>query len=95
MAGGLKLALTLPGEEEILSKAEKRFLNFPGLVRKTIRYRNGIVLTLIEDFSESIFSISLDFSVAPIRISQNGTLTGSIETRASKKRPFRRPNGVS
>ena len=90
MAEGVKLALTLPGEEEILSKAEKRFVNFPGLVRKTVRYRDGMVLTLIEDFSESIFSISVDFSFAPIRISQNTILTGSRSGReVSKKRSLR------
>jgi len=79
MAGELKMALTLPDEGEILSKAEKRFLDCPGLVKKTIRYRNGLVLTLIEDFSEAIFSMSFDFSVTPFRISRNHILTGTSQ----------------
>jgi len=84
------MVLSLPGEEEILSKAEKRFTGFPGLVKKTIRYRNGMVLTLIEDFSESIFSISLDFSFAPFRISQNRILTSS---NSQAERPKKRSPG--
>jgi len=80
------MVLSLPGEEEILSKAEKRFTGFPGLVRKTIRYRNGMVLTLIEDFSEFIFSISLDFSLAPFRISQNKILTSSKSSTSPQKK---------
>ncbi len=77
MAGEVKLALTLPGEDEILSTAEKRFVDCPGLVKKTVRYRNGLVLTLVEDFSEAIFSISLDFSVTPFRIIRNNIFPGS------------------
>jgi hypothetical protein len=54
----------LPEEKEIESVEESRVATSPGMIQKTIRYKNGMIATLVKDFHESIYSIQLSASEA-------------------------------
>lgn len=54
-----QIVLELPEEREIESVEESRLASSPGIIQKTIRYRNGMIATLLKDFHESVFSIQL------------------------------------
>jgi len=65
------ILLNLPDEEDIQSTAEVRVSAAPGLIRKTIRYKDGMELILFQDFQEFVFSFSLRFSRIPFRLRKN------------------------
>jgi len=66
-----EILLNLPDEEDIQSTAEVRVSAAPGLIRKTIRYKDGMELILLQDFQELVFSLSLRFSRAPFQLKRN------------------------
>jgi hypothetical protein len=70
MSANTQVILELPGEMEIETVEEMSMPSNPGLIRKTIRYRNGVTAVLFKDFQESIFSIQLK-SEDPFWLSQN------------------------
>jgi hypothetical protein len=66
------VVMELPADQEIEAVEESRTAN-PSLIKKTIRYRNGLVATLYQDFHESVFSVQLE-SVNPLWVSRNQIL---------------------
>jgi hypothetical protein len=70
----LQVLLDLPSDKDIESSAEIRVKENPGLVKKTIRYRNGIVATILKDFHDTVFSVSLDTTNAPFWLRRNQVL---------------------
>jgi hypothetical protein len=73
MLSNTQIILELPGEKEIETVEEMSMPSNPGLIRKTIRYKNGVTAVLFQDFQESVFSIQLK-SDDPFWISQNRVL---------------------
>jgi hypothetical protein len=71
-----KVLLELPEEGEIETVEEARVEGTPGLIKKTIRYRNGVVATLYQDFREAVFSVTLK-AADPFWMSQNQVLKAS------------------
>lgn len=69
-----EIVLSLPGEEEIQSTAEIRLPTAPGIIQKTIRYKNGMELTLLQDFRDLIFSLSVRFYSTPFRLRKEHVL---------------------
>jgi len=54
-----QVVLELPEDQEIETVEESRIASSPGMIQKTIRYKNGMIATLLKDFHESVFSVSL------------------------------------
>jgi len=75
-----EIVLSLPGEDEIQSTAEIRLPAAPGIIQKTIRYKNGMELTLLQDFRDFIFSLSVRFCATPFRLTKT-----KINKRTSAK----------
>ncbi len=73
MLSNSQVILELPEEKDIETVEEMSMPSNPGLIRKTIRYRNGVTAVLFQDFQESVFSIQLK-SDDPFWISQNRVL---------------------
>jgi hypothetical protein len=67
-------AFKLPTEDQIEVMQEVRTLAHPGLIKKTIRYKNGIVAVLFQDFQNHVFSIHLRSDRLPFLITANGIL---------------------
>lgn len=67
----MDMILKLPEEEEIESTAELRVSSEPNIIRKTIRYKNGMVVELLQDFEETIFRVSFSAINSPLRIMKN------------------------
>lgn len=66
-----QVMLELPGDQEIECCAEEQSDMAPGLIKKTIRYRNGLTAVLFQDFTDSIFSIQLIASQSPFWLRRN------------------------
>jgi len=67
------VVMELPSDQEIEAVEEARTSANPALIKKTIRYRNGLVATLYQDFQQSVFSIQLE-STDPFCLSRNQIL---------------------
>jgi hypothetical protein len=82
-----EIVLNLPKEEDIQSTAEIRLPANPGLIRKTIRYKDGLEVILFQDFHEFVFSLSLRFSRTPFQLKSNRILrlhpTTNVKDRKS------------
>ena len=63
--------LELPDDKEVESVEEMRMPDNSGLIRKTVRYRNGMTAIIYQDFQESVFSIHINSGEAPFWISRN------------------------
>jgi hypothetical protein len=63
--------MELPEDQEIECCAEEQSDITPGLIKKTIRYRNGLTAVLFQDFTDSIFSIQLISNQAPFWLRRN------------------------
>jgi len=75
MTSKLISILKLPDEAEIESSIEWQVQNIPAVVRKTIRYRSGIIVVLSQDFSGNVFQIVIRSESHPFRISNNEILS--------------------
>jgi len=64
----------LPGEDEIEVTEEVRTAGDPGLVKKTIRYKNGLVAVLFQDFQNHVFSVQLRSDRFPFIFAANQIL---------------------
>jgi len=69
-----KMILCLPGEEEIETAVEKRVSESSCLIERTIRYRNGTQVRLIQDLMGQVFHFSIKCSDRPMWISENHLL---------------------
>jgi hypothetical protein len=65
--------MELPSDQEIEAVEESRMSANPVVIKKTIRYRNGIIATLYQDFHESVYSLQLE-SNEPLWVSRNQIL---------------------
>jgi hypothetical protein len=63
--------LNLPEENEIESTAELRLSSESNMIRKTIRYKSGLIVEILQDFEEAIFRVSVSGNHAPLRILNN------------------------
>lgn len=68
-----QIVVELPEEQEIESVEETRLPASPGIIQKTIRYKNGMIATLLKDFNEAVFSVQLR-AADPFCISRNQLL---------------------
>ena len=59
------ILLELPSEDEIAVTEEKQNIEEPCLIRKTIRYRNGAKVVLIQDFDNRVFHVEVDCEEHP------------------------------
>ena len=57
--------LELPSEDEIAVTEERKSSEMPFLIRKTIRYRNGAKVILIQDFHERVFRVEVECEETP------------------------------
>jgi hypothetical protein len=64
----MDLVVNLPEEKEIESTAEFRVSSESNIIRKTIRYKNGLVVELLQDFDETIFHVSFSTNQYPLRL---------------------------
>jgi hypothetical protein len=55
-----KMMLCLPSEDEIEMTIEQRIPESSSLIEKTIRYKNGLQIKVIEDFTGRIFQFTLN-----------------------------------
>jgi len=60
MVRNSKILLSLPSRDEIQSTKESVVKGKPNLIRKVIRYKNGLKITLIQSFEENIFSLRIN-----------------------------------
>lgn len=66
-----KVVLCLPCEDEIETTVEKRVSESSKLIEKTIRYKNGMQVKLIQDFSGKIFRLLMNCSNDTLWISEH------------------------
>jgi hypothetical protein len=64
-----KVTLCLPAEEEIETTMEKMIPESSFLIEKTIRYKSGLLVQLIQDFTGRIFRFSVNCSKDSLCIS--------------------------
>ena len=55
-----KMVLCLPCEDEIETSVEKRVSEAPSLIERTIRYKNGMQVKMIQDFTGKIFRLLMN-----------------------------------
>ena len=65
-----KMVLCLPGEDEIETIVETRVPESATLIEKTIRYKNGMQIKLIQDFSGKIFRLTMNCSNDTLWVSE-------------------------
>ena len=66
--------LCLPEEDEIETTYEKRISESSCLVERTIRYKSGLQVQVVEDFMGRIYHFSMKSSKDSLRIVRNRTL---------------------
>ena len=66
-----EVILHLPDEEQIATASELRDPLYPHLIRKTIRYKNGLVVVLYQDLGGTIFDIYINSADTPFGILNN------------------------
>ena len=69
-----KIILMLPCEDDIATIEEIRMPSSPGLVKRTIRYKNGLVAELVKDFENVVFYVRLHANCQPFLINDNQIL---------------------
>ncbi len=62
------LVINLPDEE--IQTTEERLVS-PGLIRKEVRYRNGMWMVLYQDFKDFVFSLSLNSEGSSFHVIRN------------------------
>jgi hypothetical protein len=67
------VVLRLPGREEIEVTEETCVNQYPGVIRKEVRYKNGIKVVFYQDLNDDIYRVSVDSS-PPLRMSKNRIL---------------------
>lgn len=64
-------SILLPPREEIQSTKESTVRGNPSLIKKVIRYRNGLKITLIQTLEDSIFSVRINSDHTSFRMIGN------------------------
>lgn len=83
-----KVTLCLPAEDEIETTMEKMIPESPFLIEKTIRYKSGLLVQLIQDFTGRIFRLTVNCSNDALCISNENVWSDSV----SHSDPVRRPS---
>ena len=65
-----KVVLSLPREDEIETSVERRISETPSLIEKTIRYKNGMQVKLVQDFTGKIFRLLMSCTNESLWISE-------------------------
>jgi hypothetical protein len=73
-----KVTLCLPAEDEIETTMEKMIPESPFLIEKTIRYKSGLLVQLIQDFTGRIFRFSVNCSNDALCISNQSLWTDAV-----------------
>ena len=73
-----KVMLCLPAEDEIETTMEKMIPESSFLIEKTIRYKSGLLVKLIQDFTGRIFRFSVNCSNDPLCISNQSLLQEGV-----------------
>jgi hypothetical protein len=61
-----KVVLELPAEDEIAVTEEKEVVGHPRFIQKTIRYRNGITVLLVQDSQNRVLRIEVSCEKFPL-----------------------------
>ena len=67
------LVLRLPKKEEIEVTEETCVYEYPGVIRKEVRYKHGIKVVFYQDLNDDIYRVSVDSS-PPLRMRKNRIL---------------------
>lgn len=62
--------LSLPGDKDVVTMQEERLSSDSTLLRKVIKYRNGIEVMLVEDFQGTVYSVSIKAKERSFRFQQ-------------------------
>lgn len=62
--------LNLPAENEVVLTHEERLTSDSSLLRRFIKYRNGIEIMLVEDFQGTVYSVSIKAKERSFRFQQ-------------------------
>jgi hypothetical protein len=73
-----KVTFCLPAEDEIETTMEKMIPESSFLIEKTIRYKNGLLVQLIQDFTGRIFRFSVNCSNDSLCISNQSLWTDAV-----------------
>jgi hypothetical protein len=68
------MVVELPPDQEIECIRESRDPVEPALIRREVRYKDGMVATFIQDFQNTVFSINIRARRKPFWISSNRVL---------------------
>lgn len=68
------MVLELPPDQEIECIRESRDPVEPMLIRREVRYKDGLVATFLQDFQNTVFSINIRAQQKPFWISSNRVL---------------------
>lgn len=68
------MLMELPPDQDIECVTEVRDPMEPSLIRKEIRYKDGLVATLLQDFHNTVFSVSIRAQQKPFWLSSNRVL---------------------
>ena len=75
-----KVMLCLPAEDEIETTTEKMIPESSFLIEKTIRYKSGLLVKLIQDFTGRIFRFSVNCSDDSLWISNQNLVQERLQT---------------
>ncbi|MCI0414557.1 hypothetical protein L0222_17405 [bacterium] len=78
-----KVMLSLPAEEEIETTMERMIPESSFLIEKTIRYKSGLLVKLIQDFTGRIFRFSVNCADDALWISNQSLLHSDAMRRRS------------
>jgi hypothetical protein len=71
---GSKALLCLPCEDEIETTIEKKVPESSTLIEKTIRYKNGMQIKLIQDFSGKVVRLLMNCSNGTLWLAEQGVM---------------------
>jgi hypothetical protein len=70
-----RVVLCLPSEDEVETTVEKRVSESPSLIEKTIRYKSGMQVKLLQDFTGKIFRLLMNCTNDTLWISDHKIMT--------------------
>lgn len=68
------MVLELPPDQEIECIRESRDPQDSSLIRREVRYKDGMIATFLQDFQNTVFSINIQAQQKPFWMSSNRVL---------------------
>jgi hypothetical protein len=68
MRQGLYVVFELPDEKEVRTRNETCQSTDPLVIKKTIHYKNGLIVVLYQDFQGSVFAVEIRSGACPFWI---------------------------